>query len=66
MNQGGSLILGLQLDFSLPTANILSDGDIGVDISLTRSPVITATYLESHHKVGLAGGSGAHLPGCSP
>ncbi|CAO2610452.1 Cholesteryl ester transfer protein [Lemmus lemmus] len=31
-------------------ANILSDGDIGVDISLTRSPVITATYLESHHK----------------
>ncbi|XP_006148467.1 cholesteryl ester transfer protein [Tupaia chinensis] len=31
-------------------ANILSDGDINVDISLTRSPVITATYLESHHK----------------
>ncbi|XP_048211494.1 cholesteryl ester transfer protein [Perognathus longimembris pacificus] len=31
-------------------ANVLSDGDIGVDISLTRSPVITATYLESHHK----------------
>ncbi|XP_062968587.1 cholesteryl ester transfer protein [Cynocephalus volans] len=31
-------------------AHILSDGDIGVDISLTGSPVITATYLESHHK----------------
>ncbi|CAO2610449.1 Cholesteryl ester transfer protein, partial [Lemmus lemmus] len=37
-------------DPCFPTANILSDGDIGVDISLTRSPVITATYLESHHK----------------
>lgn len=28
-----------------------------MDISLTRSPVITATYLESHHKVGVLGGS---------
>lgn len=35
---------------SPPTADILSSGDIGVDISLTGSPVITATYLESHHK----------------
>ncbi|XP_063467953.1 cholesteryl ester transfer protein isoform X6 [Symphalangus syndactylus] len=32
------------------TASILSDGDIGVDISLTGDPVITASYLESHHK----------------
>uniref|UniRef100_A0A5F9CSU2 Cholesteryl ester transfer protein n=1 Tax=Oryctolagus cuniculus TaxID=9986 RepID=A0A5F9CSU2_RABIT len=31
-------------------ASILSDGDIGVDISVTGAPVITATYLESHHK----------------
>ncbi|KFO26961.1 cholesteryl ester transfer protein isoform X2 [Fukomys damarensis] len=31
-------------------ASILSDGDIGVDISLTGLPIITATYLESHHK----------------
>ncbi|XP_033613779.1 cholesteryl ester transfer protein isoform X5 [Fukomys damarensis] len=32
-------------------ASILSDGDIGVDISLTGLPIITATYLESHHKL---------------
>ncbi|XP_062033297.1 cholesteryl ester transfer protein [Lepus europaeus] len=31
-------------------ASILSDGDIRVDISVTGAPVITATYLESHHK----------------
>ncbi|ELW66188.1 Cholesteryl ester transfer protein [Tupaia chinensis] len=40
----------LHLEAHLPLSNILSDGDINVDISLTRSPVITATYLESHHK----------------
>ncbi|XP_040838601.1 cholesteryl ester transfer protein isoform X1 [Ochotona curzoniae] len=31
-------------------ASILTDGDIGVDISVTRSPVITDTYVETHHK----------------
>ncbi|XP_074067365.1 cholesteryl ester transfer protein [Macrotis lagotis] len=31
-------------------ANFLTDGDIGVDISLTRYPVIKDNYLESHHK----------------
>ncbi|XP_043837362.1 cholesteryl ester transfer protein [Dromiciops gliroides] len=31
-------------------ANFLTDGDIGVDISLTRTPVIKDSYLESHHK----------------
>uniref|UniRef100_W5MM68 BPI fold-containing family B member 3 n=1 Tax=Lepisosteus oculatus TaxID=7918 RepID=W5MM68_LEPOC len=31
----------------------LSDGDIGVDISITASPVLKASYIESHHK-GLA------------
>ncbi|XP_027725333.1 cholesteryl ester transfer protein [Vombatus ursinus] len=31
-------------------ANFLTDGDIGVDISLTRTPVIKGSYLESHHK----------------
>ncbi|KAM6223742.1 cholesteryl ester transfer protein [Rhynchocyon petersi] len=34
----------------MKAADFLSDGDIGVDISLTRSPVIKAAYLESHHK----------------
>ncbi|KAM9069960.1 cholesteryl ester transfer protein [Sarcophilus harrisii] len=31
-------------------ANFLTDGDISVDISLTRPPVIKDSYLESHHK----------------
>ncbi|XP_058530763.1 cholesteryl ester transfer protein isoform X2 [Ochotona princeps] len=31
-------------------ASILTDGDIGVDISVTGSPVITDTYVETHHK----------------
>nr|XP_048288404.1 cholesteryl ester transfer protein isoform X2 [Myodes glareolus] len=46
-----NVISNIMADFvQTRAANILSDGDIGVDISLTRSPVITATYLESHHK----------------
>ncbi|XP_008066229.1 cholesteryl ester transfer protein isoform X1 [Carlito syrichta] len=46
-----NLISNIMADFvQTKAANILSDGDIGVDISLTGSPVITATYLESHHK----------------
>ncbi|XP_020020196.1 cholesteryl ester transfer protein [Castor canadensis] len=46
-----NIISNIMADFvQEKAANILSDGDIGVDISLTRSPVITATYLESHHK----------------
>ncbi|MBN3292555.1 CETP protein, partial [Polypterus senegalus] len=28
----------------------LSSGDIGVDISVTNSPVLTADHIESHHK----------------
>ncbi|KAJ7312142.1 hypothetical protein JRQ81_006486 [Phrynocephalus forsythii] len=31
-------------------AHFLQDGDIGLDLSVTASPVIKATYLESHHK----------------
>ncbi|XP_036608599.1 cholesteryl ester transfer protein [Trichosurus vulpecula] len=31
-------------------ANFITDGDIGVDISLSRTPVIKDSYLESHHK----------------
>ncbi|XP_057610239.1 cholesteryl ester transfer protein isoform X1 [Chionomys nivalis] len=46
-----NVISNIMADFvQTRAANILSDGDIGVDISLTRPPVITATYLESHHK----------------
>uniref|UniRef100_A0A8C6QG41 Cholesteryl ester transfer protein n=1 Tax=Nannospalax galili TaxID=1026970 RepID=A0A8C6QG41_NANGA len=46
-----SVISNIMADFvQTKAANILSDGDTEVDISLTRSPVITATYLESHHK----------------
>lgn len=45
------VISNIMADFvQTRAANILSDGDIGVDISLTGSPDITATYLESHHK----------------
>ncbi|XP_020661802.3 cholesteryl ester transfer protein [Pogona vitticeps] len=36
--------------FQDTAANFLQDGDIGVDVSLISSPVIQATYLESHHK----------------
>ncbi|XP_069848447.1 cholesteryl ester transfer protein isoform X2 [Dipodomys merriami] len=46
-----NVISNIMADFvQKRAASIISDGDIGVDISLTRSPVITATYLESHHK----------------
>uniref|UniRef100_A0A8C8TV49 Cholesteryl ester transfer protein n=1 Tax=Peromyscus maniculatus bairdii TaxID=230844 RepID=A0A8C8TV49_PERMB len=49
-----NVISNIMADFvQTRAASILSDGDIEVDISLTRSPVITATYLESHHKAVL-------------
>uniref|UniRef100_A0A8C3UNZ1 Cholesteryl ester transfer protein n=1 Tax=Catharus ustulatus TaxID=91951 RepID=A0A8C3UNZ1_CATUS len=34
----------------LPAANFVRDKDIIVDISLASDPVITANYIESHHK----------------
>ncbi|KAM3609790.1 uncharacterized protein V6R79_020344 [Siganus canaliculatus] len=38
-------------DFIQDTAeNFLTDGNIGVDIDVTASPVITANYIESYHK----------------
>ncbi|XP_024205617.2 cholesteryl ester transfer protein isoform X1 [Pan troglodytes] len=47
-----NVISNIMADFvQTRAASILSDGDIGVDISLTGDPVITASYLESHHKV---------------
>ncbi|XP_035297309.1 cholesteryl ester transfer protein isoform X2 [Cricetulus griseus] len=49
-----NVISNIMADFvQTRAANIISDRDIEVDISLTRSPIITATYLESHHKVVL-------------
>ncbi|MBZ3889958.1 Cholesteryl ester transfer protein [Sciurus carolinensis] len=46
-----NVISNIMADFvQTRAASILSDGDIGVDISLTGPPDITATYLESHHK----------------
>ncbi|XP_032139841.1 cholesteryl ester transfer protein isoform X2 [Sapajus apella] len=46
-----NVISNIMADFvQTRAASILSDGDIGVDISLTGDPVITASYLESHHK----------------
>ncbi|XP_047385335.1 cholesteryl ester transfer protein [Sciurus carolinensis] len=46
-----NVISNIMADFvQTRAASILSDGDIGVDISLTGLPDITATYLESHHK----------------
>ncbi|KAM4833737.1 LOW QUALITY PROTEIN: cholesteryl ester transfer protein [Thomomys bottae] len=46
-----NVISNIMADFvQKRAASVLSDGDIGVDISLTRSPLIIATYLESHHK----------------
>ncbi|XP_006721187.1 cholesteryl ester transfer protein isoform X1 [Homo sapiens] len=47
-----NVISNIMADFvQTRAASILSDGDIGVDISLTGDPVITASYLESHHKL---------------
>ncbi|XP_061102901.1 cholesteryl ester transfer protein [Conger conger] len=41
-------------DFVQDTAEkFLSDGDIGVDISISSSPFVTSKYIESYHK-GLA------------
>ncbi|PNJ62714.1 CETP isoform 2 [Pongo abelii] len=49
-----NVISNIMADFvQTRAASILSDGDIGVDISLTGDPVITASYLESHHKAVL-------------
>uniref|UniRef100_F7HYZ3 Cholesteryl ester transfer protein n=1 Tax=Callithrix jacchus TaxID=9483 RepID=F7HYZ3_CALJA len=46
-----NVISNIMADFvQTRAASILSDGDIGVDISLTGDPIITASYLESHHK----------------
>uniref|UniRef100_A0A8D2DTE7 Cholesteryl ester transfer protein n=1 Tax=Sciurus vulgaris TaxID=55149 RepID=A0A8D2DTE7_SCIVU len=45
------VISNIMADFvQTRAASILSDGDIGVDISLTGPPDVTATHLESHHK----------------
>ncbi|XP_030646663.1 cholesteryl ester transfer protein [Chanos chanos] len=47
-------VANILADFIQETAeNFLSDGDIGVDISVTSAPVITSSYIESYHK-GLA------------
>ncbi len=43
--------LSLSLSLSLWTEQFLSDGDIGVDISVTSSPIIKSNYIESYHKV---------------
>uniref|UniRef100_A0A2I3MW74 Cholesteryl ester transfer protein n=1 Tax=Papio anubis TaxID=9555 RepID=A0A2I3MW74_PAPAN len=49
-----NVISNIMADFvQTRAASILSDGDIGVDISLTGDPIITASYLESHHKAVL-------------
>ncbi|XP_006897182.1 PREDICTED: cholesteryl ester transfer protein isoform X1 [Elephantulus edwardii] len=46
-----NVIANIMADFvQMRAADFLSDKDIEVDISLTGSPVIKATYLESHHK----------------
>uniref|UniRef100_A0A2K5II45 Cholesteryl ester transfer protein n=1 Tax=Colobus angolensis palliatus TaxID=336983 RepID=A0A2K5II45_COLAP len=46
-----NVISNIMADFvQTRAASILSDGDIGVDISLTGDPIITASHLESHHK----------------
>uniref|UniRef100_A0A8D2DV31 Cholesteryl ester transfer protein n=1 Tax=Sciurus vulgaris TaxID=55149 RepID=A0A8D2DV31_SCIVU len=48
------VISNIMADFvQTRAASILSDGDIGVDISLTGPPDVTATHLESHHKAVL-------------
>uniref|UniRef100_A0A2K6L5P2 Cholesteryl ester transfer protein n=1 Tax=Rhinopithecus bieti TaxID=61621 RepID=A0A2K6L5P2_RHIBE len=49
-----NVISNIMADFvQTRAASVLSDGDIGVDISLTGDPIITASYLESHHKAVL-------------
>ncbi|XP_011794256.1 PREDICTED: cholesteryl ester transfer protein isoform X3 [Colobus angolensis palliatus] len=49
-----NVISNIMADFvQTRAASILSDGDIGVDISLTGDPIITASHLESHHKAVL-------------
>ncbi|KAJ8335576.1 hypothetical protein SKAU_G00389180 [Synaphobranchus kaupii] len=47
-------LANIMADFIQETAeHFLSDGDIGMDISITSSPFITSKYIESYHK-GLA------------
>uniref|UniRef100_A0A2I3H1F0 Cholesteryl ester transfer protein n=1 Tax=Nomascus leucogenys TaxID=61853 RepID=A0A2I3H1F0_NOMLE len=59
-----NVISNIMADFvQTRAASILSDGDIGVDISLTGDPVMTASYLESHHKVGVVRGWGRVVGG---
>lgn len=36
---------------SVCAEQFLSDGNIGVDISVTSSPIIKSNYIESYHKV---------------
>ncbi|MGH0132390.1 UNVERIFIED_CONTAM: hypothetical protein FKN15_049216 [Acipenser sinensis] len=44
-------VANIMADFIQERAELfLSDGDIGVDISLTTSPSMRASYIESHHK----------------
>ncbi|XP_058849859.1 cholesteryl ester transfer protein-like isoform X2 [Acipenser ruthenus] len=44
-------VANILADFIQARAELfLSDGDIGVDISLTTSPSMRASYIESHHK----------------
>ncbi|RXM33559.1 Cholesteryl ester transfer protein [Acipenser ruthenus] len=45
-------VANIMADFIQERAELfLSDGDIGVDISLTTSPSMRASYIESHHKI---------------
>lgn len=44
-------VANILADFIQETAeNLLSDGDISMDIGVTGPPVITANYIESYHK----------------
>ncbi|XP_048025120.1 cholesteryl ester transfer protein [Megalobrama amblycephala] len=44
-------VANILADFVQEQAELfLSDGNIGVDISLTSSPIITSNYIESYHK----------------
>jgi len=36
---------------SVRAEQFLGDGNIGVDISVTSSPIIKSNYIESYHKV---------------
>ncbi|XP_007474951.1 cholesteryl ester transfer protein isoform X2 [Monodelphis domestica] len=46
-----NVLANIMADFVQKKAALfLTDGDIGLDISLTRAPAIKDNYLESHHK----------------